>query len=114
MSNYYEILKVPRTATKEDIDNSFKRLSIKHHLGKNLTIADKYAYLKIAEAYEVLSDEKWKAAYDNFGPDALKNGVTDSTEDRKIYYRFKGNVDEICDKFFGYYSPVSDSIESKK
>jgi curved DNA-binding protein len=66
--DYYKILGVERSATAEDIKKTFRKLAMKYHPDRNK--GDKTAEEKfkdINEAYEVLSDPKKRARYDQLG-----------------------------------------------
>jgi molecular chaperone DnaJ len=66
--DYYEILGVARTASEEEIKKAYRRLAMKHHPDRNpgeAAAEDKFKEAK--EAYEVLSDARQRAAYDQFG-----------------------------------------------
>ena len=66
--DYYEVLGVSRSATKQELKKAFKKLAMKFHPDRNpdnQAAADKFK--EAAEAYEVLSDAEKKAAYDQFG-----------------------------------------------
>ncbi|MCZ6560106.1 MAG: molecular chaperone DnaJ [Gammaproteobacteria bacterium] len=66
--DYYEILAVKRNASAAEIKKSYRRLAMKHHPDRNPDNEDAEADFKEAkEAYEVLSDERKRAAYDQFG-----------------------------------------------
>ena len=57
-TNFYELLEVPRQATKSDIKKAYRALSKKYHPDKNP--GDEEAaehFKKINRAYEVLSDD---------------------------------------------------------
>ena len=65
MSNLYEILEVPETATLDDIKKSYRRLSMIYHPDKNKNNPDATAkFQKLAEAYETLGDVDKKKEYD--------------------------------------------------
>jgi len=66
--DYYEILEVTRTATDVEIKKAYRRLAMKYHPDRNP--GDKEAETKFKEAklaYEVLSDQQKRAAYDRYG-----------------------------------------------
>ena len=66
--DYYEILEVPKSASKDEIKKAYRKKAIQYHPDKNPD--DKAAeekFKEAAEAYEVLSDDNKKARYDQFG-----------------------------------------------
>lgn len=66
--DYYEVLGVARDASAADIKKAYRRLAMKHHPDRNPDNADAEASFKEAkEAYEVLTDEQKRAAYNQFG-----------------------------------------------
>ncbi len=65
---YYEVLEVSRTATRDEISTSYRKLAIKYHPDKNPGNEEAIAKFKeAAEAFEVLSDEQKRARYDRYG-----------------------------------------------
>ena len=73
--NYYEILKIPKNATAQEIKASYKKLALKWHPDKNKSKEAEQNFKLIVEAYEVLRDPQKKEAYDMYGKDAAKRGV---------------------------------------
>lgn len=66
MPNYYEILGVSHDASQAEIKKSFRNLALQHHPDKNKNSEEsKQKFMKIIEAYEVLSDEQARKNYDN-------------------------------------------------
>ena len=60
--DYYSILGVARNASPEDIKKSYKRLSMKHHPDRGGNNDD---FIKVQQAYEVLSKSDKRNAYDH-------------------------------------------------
>lgn len=66
--DYYEVLGVARGASADELKKAYRRLAMKHHPDRNPDDKAAEANFKEAkEAYEVLSDERKRAAYDQFG-----------------------------------------------
>ena len=66
--DFYEILGVNRDASSEDIKKAYRKLAMKHHPDRNPDNPKAEAQFKEAkEAYEILSDEQKRTAYDQYG-----------------------------------------------
>ena len=79
----YDVLGIPKGASKEDIKKAYRKLALKYHPDK--TKGDKASeekFKEASEAYHILSDEKRKANYDQFGHAALK--VVEEEVDSKV------------------------------
>ncbi|MEK7464147.1 MAG: DnaJ C-terminal domain-containing protein [Patescibacteria group bacterium] len=63
--DYYKILGVEKSASKEDIKKAFRKLAHEHHPDKNK--GEDAKFKEINEAYTVLSDDQKRAQYDRFG-----------------------------------------------
>lgn len=64
----YEVLGVSRSATAEEIKRAYRKLAVQYHPDKNP--GDKQAeekFKELGEAYEILSDQEKRAAYDRYG-----------------------------------------------
>lgn len=92
--DYYEVLSVERGANLEDIKRSYRRLARQYHPDINKEAGAEDQFKEINEAYEVLSDEEKRAAYDRFG----HAGVTGNAGGSPF-----GGFDftDIFDSFFG-------------
>ncbi len=65
---YYETLGVPRNASTDDIRKAYRKLARKHH--PDLNPGDKSSedrFKNVQEAYDILSDSKKRAMYDQYG-----------------------------------------------
>jgi molecular chaperone DnaJ len=73
--DYYETLGVARDASTDDIRKAYKRLAMKHHPDRNPGDAQaEVRFKEVKEAYEILSDQQKRAAYDRFGHAGVNGG----------------------------------------
>ncbi|XP_071721803.1 dnaJ protein homolog isoform X2 [Rutidosis leptorrhynchoides] len=71
-TKYYEILGVSKTASQDDLKKAYRKAAIKNHPDKG---GDPEKFKELAQAYEVLSDPEKREIYDQYGEDALKEGM---------------------------------------
>ncbi|MEQ1789785.1 MAG: molecular chaperone DnaJ [Rickettsiales bacterium] len=73
--DYYQILGVSKSATADEMKKAYRKLAMKHHPDKNPgDKASEDKFKEISHAYDVLSDEQKRAAYDRYGHDAFTQG----------------------------------------
>ncbi len=76
MSDYYNVLGISKGATADEIKKAYRKNALKYHPDKNPGDASaEKKFKEISEAYEVLSDDKKRQIYDQYGADALKGGM---------------------------------------
>ncbi|MDI9455664.1 MAG: molecular chaperone DnaJ [Sphaerochaeta sp.] len=107
--DYYEVLGVEKTATLDEIKKAYRKLAIANHPDRNQ--GDKAAedrFKEATEAYDVLSDEKKRQMYDQFGFAGVDGGS--GPRDYSNVYRdfsdifgsgFGGGFEDIFSSFFG-------------
>jgi molecular chaperone DnaJ len=73
--DYYEVLGVSRDSSADDLKKAYRKLAVKYHPDKNpddKSAEDKFK--EVSEAYDILSDDDKRAAYDRYGHAAFANG----------------------------------------
>ena len=73
LSDYYEVLGVPRDATAEQVKKAYRKLAMKYHPDVADDPASAEKFKEIGEAYAVLSDDKKRQMYD-LGGDPMRGG----------------------------------------
>ncbi|MEM2236903.1 MAG: DnaJ domain-containing protein [Candidatus Caldarchaeum sp.] len=108
--DYYEILGVPRNASKEEIKRAYRRLALQYHPDRNKSPDAEEKFKEISEAYAVLIDDEKRRLYDMYGRAGVSK--TYSTEDlfRSTWFDFDelfkdlglGDFETIFERFFGF------------
>ena len=101
----YEILGVSKGANDDEIKKSYRKLAMEHHPDQNK--GDKNAekkFKEISASYEILKDPQKRAAYDQYGHDAFRQGNMGGGfrgfEDFASNFHFS-DLNSIFDDFFG-------------
>ena len=96
--DYYDILGVAKSASKDEIKKAYRKLALKYHPDKNKdNKAAEEKFKEASEAYHVLSDEKRKNNYDQFGHAAFGSGSNQGFGN----FDFSSSFSDIFEDFFG-------------
>ena len=73
--DYYDVLGVSKSASADEIKKAYRSAALKNHPDKNPDDPEaEKRFKEVAEAFDVLSDEKKRALYDQHGHSGLKAG----------------------------------------
>ncbi len=100
--DYYEILGIDKTADADQIKHAYRQMAKKYHPDINHAPDAAEKFKEIQEAYEVLSDPKKKAMYDQYGSAAFdQNGQTGFNGTSGFQEADFGDLGDIFSQFFG-------------
>jgi molecular chaperone DnaJ len=104
--DYYDVLGVERSATRDQIKQAYRKLALQYHPDRNKAADATAKFREIAEAYAVLSDDAKRHAYDSTGHAGVSERWT--TEDLMRDFQFGdyfggrfGDLSGIFGEFFG-------------
>jgi len=128
--DYYEILGVSRNATLDEIKAAYRKQALKWHPDRNKSPEATERFKEINKAFEILSDPKKRAIYDQYGAAAFEResstgpfgfeGAYYQQGPFRVYTNFGGDFSdfgfdfggfsdpfEIFEQFFGFRSPFT-------
>lgn len=125
--DYYEILKISKSASEQEIKKAYRQMALQYHPDKNPgDVESENLFKECSEAYEVLSDPQKRQIYDMYGHEGLKgnvgsnNGFTDFFDINSIFKNmFGGNVHEnnrkqpiLCNTTISFMEAVNGCIKN--
>ena len=97
--DFYEILEVSQNASDAEIKKSYRKLAMKYHPDQNKGNQEaEKKFKEISAAYEILKDSEKRAAYDQYGHDAFRQGGMGGAHG---FGDFAGGFSDIFEEFFG-------------
>ncbi|XP_010521538.1 PREDICTED: uncharacterized protein LOC104800440 [Tarenaya hassleriana] len=93
--DYYATLGVPQSATGKEIKAAYRRLARQYHPDVNKEPGATEKFKEISAAYEVLSDDKKRALYDQYGEAGVKSTVGGASG------AYTTNPFDLFETFFG-------------
>lgn len=104
--DYYDVLGLDHSATKEDIKKTYRKLALKYHPDKNKEKGSEEKFKEISEAYAVLYDDEKRKMYDQYGHAGIDQQYTTEdifrTTDFGDIFRGMGfDLNDIFEQFFG-------------
>uniref|UniRef100_A0A674PSA3 DnaJ heat shock protein family (Hsp40) member B5 n=1 Tax=Takifugu rubripes TaxID=31033 RepID=A0A674PSA3_TAKRU len=109
--DYYKTLGIPKGANEEEIKKAYRRMALRFHPDKNKDANAEEKFKEIAEAYEVLSDPKKRAVYDQLGEEGETGGreggrgSSGAPGSTTHHYTFHGDPHATFATFFGGSNP---------
>jgi len=107
--DYYEVLGTQKGATLKEIKSAYRKMAKKYHPDRNKDADAETRFKEVQEAYDVLSDERKRAAYDQYGHAGTQSfggggyqGFGGSGGDFNGFdFGDMGGINDIFEQFFG-------------
>jgi len=122
--DYYEVLGISKSASKEDIKKAYRKLAKEYHPDKNKSPDAEIKFKEIQEAYDVLSDDNKRKTYDKYGfvedqsynGNFSSNGFSgfDNLGDLTDFGNLTGGLGDLLEGFFGSFNNSTSGYSYKQ
>jgi molecular chaperone DnaJ len=104
--DFYEVLGIPKTASKDQIKDAYRKLAMQYHPDRNKEPGAEEKFKEISEAYAVLSDDQKRHQYDTLGHESFDQRYSEEDIFRgadfsDIFGDLGGGFSDIFRMFFG-------------
>lgn len=102
--DYYEVLGIPRTATKDEIKSAYRKLALQYHPDRNKSPDAEEKFKEISESYAVLYDDEKRKKYDKYGHIGTDEAFRGSASNFEEIFKDMGGssiFENIFERFFG-------------
>ena len=101
--DYYEVLGVQKSASKEEIKNAYRKLALQFHPDRNKEPSAEETFKEVSEAYAVLSDDEKRKRYDVYGHVGAEEAFRGSEANFEEIFRDAGfgGFRDIFEQIFG-------------
>ncbi|MEI7579949.1 MAG: molecular chaperone DnaJ [bacterium] len=101
--DYYEVLGIPKAATKQQLKSAYRKLAKEFHPDRNKASDAETKFKEVQEAYDILNDDQKRTAYDQYGH-AGTQGFGGGSGGYGGFQDFgfdAGGIGDIFEQFFG-------------
>jgi len=110
LRDYYTVLGIGRRATKDQIKVAYFKKAQRFHPDKDGSDEAQWMFQLVAEAYEVLSDEKKRKDFDDFGTAGERFGGRTPRGPGRTRGSEDYDPEELFEKIFGQASEKMDGF----
>src|SRR3970040_738492 len=119
--DYYEVLGVPRSASKDEIKRAYRKRAKEYRpdMAKGDKKAAEEKFKELSEAYEALGDDGKRKIYDAYGHEGLKQQVWGGQDFDWSRFTHVGDVRDLFGEdffasFFGTRSPFGGGSQRRR